>query len=120
MIDLVPVLLLVALAALAWFAWDSLRARETANRTMREACEARGWLFLDDTVALRRLRPGRDDAGRMTLRRTFDFAYSGTGFDRRSGRLVLLGPDVEALDLSEVLPPVADVIRPDFGRSARR
>ena len=89
----------LALVAAAWFAWDSLRVRELANRAMRAACESRGLLFLDDTVALRALRPTRNDHGRMTLQRTFEFAYSTTGYDRRSGRIVMVGSEVESLDL---------------------
>jgi hypothetical protein len=100
-----PELWLLALLALGgWFAWDSLRVREAANRAMRAACEPHGWLLLDDTVALRRLQVGRDAHGRLQLRRTFDFAFSGTGFDRRAGRLVMLGSEVETLDLAELLP----------------
>jgi hypothetical protein len=96
--------LLALLAAGGWFAWDNLRAREAANRAMRAACESHGWLFLDDTVALRKLQLARNAQGRVRLRRTFDFAFSGTGFDRRAGRLVMLGNDVETLDLTELLP----------------
>ena len=96
--------MLVVLAGGAWFAWDSLRAREAANRAMRAACESHGWLFLDDTVALRKLRLARDDEGHLRLRRTFDFDFSGTGFDRRTGRVVMLGAEVEVLDLAELLP----------------
>jgi hypothetical protein len=96
--------LLVLLIAGGWFAWDSLRTREAANQAMRAACEAHGWLFLDDTVALKELRPARDANGRLRLRRTFYFAYSGTGFDRRMGRISMLGTDVDTLDLAELLP----------------
>jgi hypothetical protein len=100
-----PELWLLALLVLGgWFAWDSLRVRESANRAMRAACDAHGWLFLDDTVALRKLALARDGQGRLQLRRTFEFDYSGTGFDRRTGRLVMLGNDVDRLDLSELLP----------------
>jgi hypothetical protein len=87
-------------AAAVWFLWDHLRARESANHAMRAACQARGLLFLDDTVALRKLRPGRDDNGRLVVRRTFDFAYSDSGHDRRGGRIVMLGTQVEALELA--------------------
>jgi hypothetical protein len=100
-----PELWLLALLALGgWFAWDSLRAREAANRAMRAACEAHGWLFLDDTVALRKLVLARNAQGRLQVRRTFEFDYSGTGFDRRTGRVSMLGTQVERLDLSELLP----------------
>ena len=99
------ILLVVLLAAVAWFVWESLRAREAANRAMRTACEARGWQLLDDTVAQRSLTLVRDEDGRATLRRVFDFAYTGTGFDRRCGHLVMLGTRIESLDLTELLHP---------------
>ncbi|HET8830873.1 MAG TPA: DUF3301 domain-containing protein, partial [Casimicrobiaceae bacterium] len=47
--------LLVLLAL--WLVWDTLRAREHANTAMRDACERRGYLFLDDTVSLHAARP---------------------------------------------------------------
>jgi hypothetical protein len=97
--DTVQVLALVVLVASGWFFWDSLRAREIANGAMRAACNAHGLLFLDDTVALRSVRPARDSEGRLRLRRTFDFAYSSSGFDRSAGFVVLVGNRVETLDL---------------------
>ncbi|HTP99821.1 MAG TPA: DUF3301 domain-containing protein, partial [Casimicrobiaceae bacterium] len=54
-----------AVAAAGWFLWSSLRAREAANAAIRPACRAEGLLFLDDTVALDRLRPRRDGEGRI-------------------------------------------------------
>ena len=41
---------LALVAAVAWFVWDSLKAREAANAAIRPACRAAGLLFLDDTV----------------------------------------------------------------------
>ncbi len=83
----------------AWFLWDSLKAREAANTELRAACRARGYLFLDDTVALDRLRPARGDDGRVRLRRVYRFEYSDTGNDRRRGHVTLLGPMIESVDL---------------------
>ena len=68
-----------------WFLWDSLKAREAANAAIRPACRAEGLLFLDDTVALDRLRPERDDDGRMRLARVYRFEYSDNGTNRRRG-----------------------------------
>jgi hypothetical protein len=93
------ILAVLAIAAIAWFTWDSLRVRETANRAMREACAAHGFLFLDDTVALVQVRPMRDGDGRLALRRTYDFDYSDTGHDRRSGRIAMLGDRVLSLEI---------------------
>ena len=95
-------------AAAAWFLWDSLKAREAANGELRAACRARGFLFLDDTVALDRLRPARDDDGRVRLRRVYRFEYSDTGNDRRSGSIALLGARVLVINLAlRDVPPRA-------------
>jgi hypothetical protein len=93
--------------ACGWLVWDALRSREAANAAMRAACEARGFYFLDDTVSLKSVRPGRDDGGRVRLRRVYEFQYSDTGHNRRDGTITLVGNAVTALELSEALPASA-------------
>lgn len=88
-------------AALTWFVWDSLKAREAANAAIRPACRAAGFLFLDDTVALERIRPARDEDGRMRVGRVYRFAFSDTGDNRRRGSIALLGTRVLRVDLGE-------------------
>lgn len=100
---LVDIIGLLALVALGWFLWDSLRVREIANQAMRSTCKAEGLLFLDDTVALRSLRPSRDDAGRLRLRRVFGFEYSDTGHNRRNGSVVMTGDTVSIVDIGVLL-----------------
>jgi hypothetical protein len=90
---------LAGVAALAWLWSDSLRAREHAVAAGRAACARDGLQFLDDTVAFARLRLGRDDAGRLRLRRTYGFEFSDTGDNRRQGAIVMLGARVESLQL---------------------
>ena len=82
---------LALVAAVAWFVWDSLKAREAANAAIRPACRAAGLLFLDDTVALERIRAERDDDGQLRVARVYRFDYSDTGDNRRRGRVALLG-----------------------------
>jgi hypothetical protein len=89
---------LLALAAIAWFTWDSLKAREAAVAASRAACAAEGFQFLDDTVAIRAIRPVRDD-GTLRLRRVYGFEYTETGDSRRKGSVVLLGDHVLVLNL---------------------
>ena len=90
----------IALCVLAgWLVWDALRARERANAAMRTACEARGLLFLDDTVSLHSVRPVRDQDGRVRLRRAYRFQYSDTGHNRRDGSITLVADCVIALEL---------------------
>jgi len=88
-----------AVAAAGWFVWDSLKAREAANAAIRPACSAAGFLFLDDTVALDRLRPARDEDGRLHVGRVYRFDYSDTGDNRRRGSVALLGARVLRVDL---------------------
>jgi hypothetical protein len=88
-----------------WLVWDTLRAREHANSAMRDACEARGYLFLDDTVSLHAVRPVRDDDGRVRLRRDYRFQYSDTGHNRRDGAISIVGDSIAALELDGVSRP---------------
>jgi hypothetical protein len=91
-------LLLAILGAAALWA-DSLRARERAVRAGRAACERYGLQFLDDTVSFARMRPGRDEEGRLRISRTYVFEFSDTGNNRRHGSIVMLGGDLADLHL---------------------
>jgi len=91
---LLEIAVVAALAAAGGFLWSSLRAREAANDAIRPACRAHGYLFLDDTVAIRALKLARDDEGRVRIQRTYDFEYSDTGDNRRKGSVVMLGKEV--------------------------
>jgi len=93
---------LVALAGVAAGAYlwaDSLRARERAVAAGRAACQRYGVQLLDDTVAFAKLRLGRDPGGQLRLRRTYVFEFSDTGDNRRQGAVVMLGGQVEDLQL---------------------
>jgi hypothetical protein len=94
-------LLLLLLAALAWFWWDSLQKREIALAAARLECERAGVQFLDGSVALRKLKLRRDEMQRARLYREFAFEYSTQGDDRQSGRVWLLGARVVNVVLIE-------------------
>ena len=100
--SLIPMSEMFALLAAVfgvWFVFDALRARETAVRIAREACKEHGLQLLDDTVHGARLGFARDGEGLARLRRTFVFEFSEDGFNRRTGCLVMLGSQVESLQL---------------------
>jgi len=92
-------LLLAGLAALAWFWWDSLQKRELAVRAARAVCERAGVQFLDDSVALSKMKLQRDSNQRARVYREFSFDYSSVGDDRQAGRVYLLGEIVLSADL---------------------
>jgi len=89
----------LALVALGWMWFDSLRARESAVRAARLACHADGVQLLDDTVALASLGLLRGAGGRMALRRIYRFEFSDTGDNRLDGSITMVGSDVQALYL---------------------
>ncbi len=97
--SLTGIILLAMLAALAWFWFDSLRARELALRTGARACADINVQFLDQSVSVDQLRLGRDGRGQLTFRRVFSFDFSDNGADRRRGKIVILGRHVQSIAL---------------------
>lgn len=102
MIGIPEIATIAVCVAAFWFVWNQMKTRELANDAMREACELRGFLFLDDTVSLRSIRPKRDDEGRVRLARVYTFQYSDTGHNRRDGSIALLGLAITALALEAI------------------
>jgi hypothetical protein len=87
----------IVAGALLWV--DSLRARERAVAAGRSACERFHLQFLDETVAFTRLRLRRNEDGQLKIARTYTFEFSDTGNNRRHGSIVMLGGDIEDLQL---------------------
>lgn len=87
--------------------WDAQRTRAVALAAGRRACHEIGAQFLDETVALDRLRPCRDGRGRMRLCRRYQFEFTDNGVDRHRGRIRLRGLALEevSLDLQNVTQP---------------
>ncbi len=104
--DIASLLLLLLLAALGWFWFDSLRTLEVARNAGKHACNNANVQFLDDTVASIGLALVRDKSGRRVLRRTYRFEFSETGNTRLEGRLVLLGSNIESVTMEpyQILP----------------
>jgi hypothetical protein len=93
----VAAILLIVAGGLFWM--DSLRARERALTAGRNACARYGVQLLDETVQFARLRLARDEDGRVRLRRTYSFEFSDTGDNRRHGAIVMLGGELQDLQL---------------------
>ena len=90
---------IVAIAALAWLWFDSLKAREAAVRAARAACAAEMVMLLDDTVAISAIKAVRDEDGRLKLQRAYDFEYTDSGDNRLQGSVVLVGHSVVILNI---------------------
>ena len=95
-----PELIALTILALTVFFWlDSLRARERALKAGRAACERYDLQFLDDTVSFTRIRLGRDEDGQLRIARTYTFEFSDTGNNRRHGAIVMLGGELQDVQL---------------------
>lgn len=101
--DLLPVLIL---GGGVWFWMDSLKTREIALLAAGAACARYRFQFLDETVITERLRIARDSNGRFCLRRVYQFEFSDTGNNRRPGSVVMLGREVEMVQLAGILEAV--------------
>jgi hypothetical protein len=90
---------IVGIVAGVVFWIDSLRARERALAAGRSACRRYGVQLLDETVQFARLRLARDDEGRLRLKRSYTFEFSDTGDNRRHGAIVMLGAELQDMQL---------------------
>ena len=90
-------IVLLLFAALAWLWWDSISARERAVAAGKSACARDNLQFLDDTVECVSMRPARNEAGRLVLRRAYRFEFSDDGASRRAGSVSMLGAEVESI-----------------------
>lgn len=96
--------LIAILGIAAWIWLDGIKAREIAVAAGQQAAEKYGLQFLDESVAMTRLRAGRNSYGRMQLKRTYGFEVSDTGTERLACSVTLLGKRIEAIDI----PPHRD------------
>ena len=93
----VAAILLFAAGIFLWL--DSLRARERAVQAGKSACQRYELQFLDDMVSFAKLRLARDEQGQLKIARTYTFEFSDTGNNRRHGAIVMLGGELEDLQL---------------------
>jgi len=98
---LFTLLLIAGALAGAYKVWQlSLDAREAANRIAKDTCSRAVVQLLDGTVAFAGLSWNRDSAGRRRLLRTYTFDYTGGGFERAQGFIVLAGSRLQAVGLA--------------------
>lgn len=103
---------LLAMAALVWFWFDGLKAREIAVAFARSACDRTGLQFLDETVALRSLRTTRDAHGHLVWKRLYGFEFSRTGVDRLQATVLLHGSLPVSVDLRRSVDVASDNVVP--------
>lgn len=88
----------VLLLAIGYW-WDTMRSKEMARSAGKHACDRAQVQFLDDTVALKKLRLQRDQNGRLQWRRLFVFEFTSDGSCRYQGRIYLNGKQVQTVEM---------------------
>jgi hypothetical protein len=92
-------LVIILLALLAWFWFDSARAKETATTAAAQACQTIQAQLLDQTVSLKKLSFARNANGRIEIKRTYNFELSVNRQDRAIGRVLLSAQAVDSIQL---------------------
>lgn len=90
---------ILLLAALAWFWFENLGHREIAIIICKKICRQVNVQLLDDTVVLTRIRLRRGQSGQIILQRTYLFEFTDDGNLRQQGTLLLLGKQVELIEM---------------------
>ncbi|MGD8712838.1 MAG: DUF3301 domain-containing protein [Thiohalophilus sp.] len=87
----------IALLAMLW--WKGMATREIAHRVGARACREADVQFLDDTVALQKLRLRRGSHGSLALYRLYIFEFASDGEFRYHGYIHMLGHKLQKLEM---------------------
>ncbi len=93
------IIFLILLGLVIWFWQDTLRARETAVSRARRYCQDINYQFLDETVSLASLKPGRNLSGNFAFHRYYHFEFSLDGHNRFNGTAYLIGHQLQSIQL---------------------
>lgn len=102
--------ILILVFVVAWLYWlNAAKAKEIARWVGKETCKEIGVSFLDDTVALTRIRFARNDKGERKLFRCYRFEFTSDGSQRYKGEIVICDRKLEHLELEPYrIPPQED------------
>ena len=85
---------LIILLAYVFYWFDGIRAKEIATARAKAACQKVLLEFLDDTVAIKKVRLRRNVNGQLSIYREYEFEFSSTGEYRYKGQIRLLGQNL--------------------------
>jgi hypothetical protein len=91
--------LIIFLAMVAWYWWDTMQSKEVARQAGKRACDQAGVQFLDDTVEKKKIWIRRNNRGRLEFCRIFFFEFATDGEYRYQGRVVVLGKTVSDVSM---------------------
>jgi hypothetical protein len=90
----------ISLCSLGYWYWQQAQyCKALALRATKARCYTLELLLLDDYVALTRLGFKKDMFGRWQVYRCYAFEFTSTGEQRYSGVCMLLGHQVQSIDM---------------------
>jgi len=108
MLTFTQMLILALFLGAGWYWYDAMRAKERARDAGRRRCDEAGVTFLDDTVALTRLRLRRDGDGQLAIYREFQFEFTSDGSVRHGGEISLHGGEIRRIEMEPYRAPASD------------
>ena len=88
-------LTILVLLAIIFYWLDAMRSKELAREAGLIACNKADVDFLDDTVALSKIRLHRNYHGRLVFYREYNFEFTSDSEHRSKGKVVMLGNTVK-------------------------
>lgn len=94
------VALMMLAGLIGFWIWRGMGLRDRALGLVRQHCKKADVQLLDESIALTRLRIGRDQAGRFCIRRWYGFEFTVTGERRYAGSVELQGARLAKIELA--------------------
>ena len=108
MFGLLELLLFTLLALLAVYWWQSGVYKGRAREYADSHCRQLGLQLLDQGMVITGIWPQRGGDGRLRLRRRYQFEFASRGDRRYRGEIVLLGTELQSIDLEAYKMPGED------------
>lgn len=108
MFDLRHVVLLMLAALIGTWIWRGMGLRDRALSLVRQHCKQVDVQLLDESIALTRIRLGRNRQGRVGVIRSYGFEFTVTGERRYGGSIQLQGARLMGIELAPHPFPGAD------------
>lgn len=83
-----------------WYWWRAKAIKDAVLSSAKQHCEKMDVMLLDDAVYLRGLWFKRDKQGKLRVWRRFLFDFTTTGEERYLGRIIMLGPYIQHIELA--------------------
>ena len=99
MLDLNSLFWIACVCVMVGMWWKAYQAKERALAAVKYRCKLLDLQFLDQNVALVKVKLKRGEWGTVQLWRKYSFEFSSTGDERYQGDVVLLGAKILEINL---------------------